>query len=107
MLINSGVRKPKEVRIEYDLFIDLYIYACRNSDPNDLQFKRLHAGVRKKFEAMMRHDLYTLYKTGATQEERAQARQEYLDAIGLPGCWQWTAETDATVTRTPFDLAML
>ena len=107
MLIDSGVRKPKEIRIDYELFVDLYVYACRNSDYSDLQFKRLHAGVRRKLEAMMRHDLYSLYKTGATQEERARARQEYLDAIGLPGCWQWTEETDATVTRTPFDWSMV
>ena len=55
----------------------------------------------------MRHDLYTLYKTGALQEERARARSKYLDAIGLPGCWQWTDETDVNVSRTPFDIATL
>lgn len=107
MLIHSDTRKPKEIRIDYDLFVDLYVYACRHPESGDLQFERLCSGAKRKLEAMMRHDLYTLYKTGASQEERAKARREYLDAIGLPGCWQWTDETDANVSRTAFDITML
>ena len=38
---------PKSVMLDYELFVDLYIYACRHSEPNDLQFKRLCAGVKK------------------------------------------------------------
>lgn len=107
MLKPSTTRKPKEIRIDYDLFADLYVYACRHPESDDLQFKRLCSGVKHKLEAMMRHDLYTLYKTGASQEKRSMARREYLDAIGLPGCWQWTDETDANVSRTTFDIATL
>ncbi len=103
MLIDSQVSRPKEIRIPYDLFVDLYVYACRHPERGDLQFERLCAGVKQKLEAMMRHDLYTLYKTGASQEKRAKARRDYLDAIGFPGYWQWTEEDDVNVSRMPFD----
>ena len=30
-------------------------------------------------DAMLRHELYAQYKTAPTEEQREQARQEYLD----------------------------
>ena len=104
MLINSSFSKPKEIRIEYSLFIDLYVYACRHPEYDDLQFKRLYAGVRKKLEAMMRHDLYSLYKTGADEETRVNARQEYLDAIGLFDSYRWNTEQDFNVTHAEVNI---
>ena len=50
------MRKPKSILLDYDLFVDLYVYACRHSEPDDLQYKRLCSGVHKKLDAMMRHD---------------------------------------------------
>ena len=104
MLIDSGVSKPKEIQIDYDLFVDLYVYACRHSEHDDPQFKRLYTGVRKKLEAMMRHNLYSLYKTGANEETRSKARQEYLDAIGLFDSFRWNAEQDVNVTHAELNI---
>ena len=98
------MQRPRNILLDYDLFVDLYVYACRHSEQDDLQFKRLYAGVRKKLEAMMRHDLYSLYKTGANEETRAKARQEYLDAIGLSDSFRWNAEQDANVTHAELDI---
>lgn len=94
------MKKPRSILLDYDLFVDLYVYACRHSEPDDLQFKRLYTGVRKKLEAMMRHDLYSLYKSGADEEIRAKARQEYLDAIGLPDSFRWSQSQDVNVTHS-------
>ena len=98
------MQRPQNILLDYELFVDLYVYACRHSEQDDLQFKRLYAGVRKKLEAMMRHDLYSLYKTGANEETRAKARQEYLDAIGLSDSFRWNAEQDVNVTHAELDI---
>ncbi len=93
------MKRPKSILLDYDLFVDLYVYACRHSESGDLQFKRLCAGVRKKLEAMMRHDLYSLYKSAADEEVRAKARHEYLDAIGLSDSFRWSQGQDVNVTH--------
>ena len=98
------MQRPQNILLDYELFVDLYVYACRHSEQDDFQFKRLCAGVRKKLEAMMRHDLYSLYKTGANEETRAKARQEYLDAIGLSDSFRWNTEQDVNVTHADFDI---
>ena len=98
------MQRPRNILLDYDLFVDLYVYACRHSEQEDLQFKRLNAGVRKKIEAMMRHDLYSLYKTGVNEEIRAQARQEYLDAIGLSDSFRWNEKQDVNVTHAELDI---
>lgn len=94
------MKKPKSILLNYDPFVDLYIYACRHCEPEDLQFKRLYNNVRMKLEAMMRHDLYSLYKGGADEKTRMKARQEYLDAIGLPEAFRWDPEQDVNVTHS-------
>lgn len=104
MLIDSGVNKPKEIRIDYSLFVDLYVYACRHPEYEDLQFKRLCADVKRKLEAIMRHDLYSLYKSGADEKTRSKARQEYLDAIGLPNSFRWSPEQDVNVTHSELNI---
>ena len=40
--------------------------------------------VRKRFE-----ELYAQYKTAPTEEQREQARQEYLDKRGVPESFRW------------------
>lgn len=98
------MQRPRNILLDYDLFVDLYVYACRHSEQEDLQFKRLCAGVRRKLDAMMRQVLYSLYKTGANEETRAKARQEYLDAIGLSDSFRWNSEQDVNVTHSELDI---
>ena len=98
------MKKPRSILLDYDLFVDLYVYACRHSEPDDLQFKRLCAGVRKKLEAMTRHDMYSLYKSGADEEIRGKARQDYLNAVGLLDSFQWPPEQDVNVTHKKIDI---
>lgn len=98
------MQRPRNILLDYDLFVDLYVYACRHSEQDDLQFKRLCAGVKRKLEAMMRHDLYSLYKSDADEKIRAKARQQYLDAIGLSDSFRWRAEHDVNVTHSEIDI---
>ena len=46
---------------------------------------------------MERHELYTLYKSGATKEIRDKAREDYLKSIGLYEACHWNADHDVNV----------
>ena len=98
------MKRQKNILLDYDLFVDLYVYACRHPEYDDLQFVRLCSGVRNKLEAMMRHELYSLYKSGADELARTNARQEYLDAIGMPASFRWRSEQDANVIHSYSDI---
>lgn len=95
-------RSPK-VLIDFDLFTDLYDYACRHPSLDDPQFERICFGVTRKLEAMMRHDLYSLYKSGADEKTREKARLEYLDAIGLFPSFRWPTALDVNVLHSDID----
>lgn len=97
------MQRPRSILLDFDLFVDLYVYACRHPEQDDLQFKRLCTGARRKLEAMLRHDLYSLYKTAADENTRAKARQEYLDAIGLSDSFRWAEEQDVNVRHSEAD----
>lgn len=97
------MNKPKFIQLDFDLFVDLFMYAARHADEDDLQYKRIAAGVRKKIEAMMRHELYSLYKSGCSEEVRSKARSEYLDAIGLLDSFKWSDSQDANISHMPYN----
>ena len=62
----------KNVQIPYELFVDLVLYHLNGLD------------------AMLNRQLYSQYKTAPTEEQREQARQEYLDRRGVPQSYRWT-----------------
>ena len=45
--------------------------------------------VEKKLDKMVMRDLYEKFKTAPTEEEREQARKEYLDRRGVPESFRW------------------
>ena len=49
-----------------------------------------HISTGQKLDAMLNRQLYSRYKTAPTEEEREQARQEYLDRRGVPQSYRWT-----------------
>jgi hypothetical protein len=91
--------KPKTIQIDFDFFEDLYVYAARHAEPNDLQYKRITVAVKKKLDALMKHELYSLYKAGASEEIRKKARDEYLDAAGIMESFRWSEEQDVNITH--------
>ena len=80
-------RKMKSVQIPYDLFIDLAMYHLRGEDDFE---EEIWQGLEKKLDAMLNRQLYSRYKTAPNEEEREQARQEYLDRRGVPQSYRWT-----------------
>ena len=80
-------RKMKSVQIPYDLFIDLAMYHLRGEDDFEEEIRQ---GLEQKLDAMLNRQLYSRYKTAPNEEEREQARQEYLDRRRVPQSYRWT-----------------
>ena len=91
--------RPRNIQIDYDFYLDLISHAFTHGDPDDPCFRRINAAFHRKLEAMERHELYSLYKSGASKEIRDKAREDYLDAIGLREAFHWNADHDVNVMR--------
>lgn len=76
----------KNVQIPEELFVALVKYHLLDMD--DCQ-NEIQKGLEKKIDAMVRHQLYTDYKTAPTEEEREKARQDYLDKVGMHRDFRW------------------
>lgn len=46
-------------------------------------------GLEQKLDKMLLHDLYEKSKTAQTEDEREQARREYLDRRGVSEKFRW------------------
>ena len=92
---------PKNIQIPFSFYINLLAYAISHSDLDDPHFLQILDDYKKKQEAMERHELYTLYKAGASVEIRKKAKEDYLKAIGLDQINRWCAEHDANVMHNP------
>ena len=77
----------KSVQIPYELFVDLVLYHLNGEDDFDEDIRR---GLEQKLDAMVNRQLYSQYKTAPTEEQREQARKEYLDHRGVPQSNPWT-----------------
>lgn len=77
----------KSVQIPYTLFVDLVLYHLNGEDDFE---KEIRQGLEQKLDAMLNRQLYSQYKTAPTEEEREQARQEYLDRSGVLQSYRWT-----------------
>lgn len=76
----------KNVQISYELFMDLLRYhLIGDGDLADT----VQQGLEQKMDAMVRHELYTKYKTAPTEEEREKTRLEYLDRRGISKDFRW------------------
>ena len=90
----------KTVQIPYDLFLDLAMYHLRGEDEYEEEIRQ---GLEQKLDAMLNRQLYSRYKTAPTEDEREQARQEYLDRRGVPQSYRWTVppwSCDRSVPRS-------
>lgn len=76
----------KSVQIPYELFVDLVLYHLNDEDDFDEDIRR---GLKQKLDSMLNRQLYSQYKTAPTEEQREQARQEYLDRRGVPQSYRW------------------
>lgn len=84
-----------KVQIDKDLFLKCYLLLADDDfkDADKEIYIKLLESVKKplkaKFDAIYKRELYTKSKTAETTEEKEQARQKYLDKIGLHKDWRY------------------
>ncbi len=71
------------------------MYHLRGEDDFEEEIRQ---GLEQKLDAMLNRQIYSRYKTAPNEEEREQARQEYLDQRGVPQSYRWTTPPLGTVT---------
>ena len=76
----------KNVQIPYELFVSLLRYHLMEDDDC---LNEIRQGLEQKLDALVRHELYTKYKTAPSAEKREQARQAYLDRRGVFPDFRW------------------
>ena len=80
------------IQIPESLFYDIlryYLIASKGEEVPEKLDKRVFNGLSDKVQKIADRELYTLYKTAPTEEEKEKARQEYLDRKGIPESFRW------------------
>lgn len=80
------MEKTKNVQIKEELLLALIKYHLADMPDEEAYIKR---ELERKLDAMVKHQLYTKYKTAPTEAEREKSRQEYLDAVGMHRSFRW------------------
>ena len=76
----------KMVQISESLFVELMKYHVLGIEDS---LPKIKSGLEEKYEAMMKRELYTKSKTAKTRKEREEARQAYLDKVGMHRDFRW------------------
>jgi len=80
------------IQIPESLFYDIlryYLIASKGAEVPEELDKRVFNGLSDKVQKIADRELYTLYKTAPTEEEKEKARQKYLDSKGIPESFRW------------------
>lgn len=80
--------REKSIQIPERLFLEMAQYFLLDKKDASME-KNIVKGLDDKIEAVIRHDLYTKYKTAPTPEQQEQARKEYLEKAGIPLDFRW------------------
>lgn len=85
--------KEKKVQIPLKTFIGLLALTddlINGYDDIDIdKVKEFYKVLNNKLDAMLKREIYTKYKTAPTEEEREEARQKYLEKIGINKDFRW------------------
>lgn len=76
------------VQIDKKLFMDLvkyHVYGFVDEETEECFKQKL----KDKLDTLLKRELYTKSKTAKTEEEREQARKEYLDLIGMKDSFRY------------------
>lgn len=76
----------RNVQISQELFMQLLRFHLIEDESCERKIKQ---ELEKKLDRMIMRDLYGKTKTATTEEEREQARKEYLDRRGVPESFRW------------------
>lgn len=84
--VTERIDRMKNVQISQELFMQLLRFHLVEDESCEWEIKR---ELEKKLDRMVLRDLFGKSKTAPTQEEREQAKKEYLDRRGVPESFRW------------------
>ena len=76
----------RNVQISLELFMQLLRFHLVEDESCEKEIKQ---ELEKKMGRMVMRDLFGKSKTASTEEEREQARKEYLDRRGVSEKFRW------------------
>ncbi|WP_418433679.1 complexin-2 [Anaerotignum lactatifermentans] len=76
----------RNVQISQELFMQLLRFHLMEDESCEKEIKQ---ELEKKMGRMVMRDLFGKSKTASTEEEREQARKEYLDRRGVSEKFRW------------------
>lgn len=79
--------KQAKVQIDKTLYNEILQYFGGDKSPD--RERRIRAGIDADIDARIRREYFTQYKTAPSAEQRAEARQKYLDMAGIPRDFRW------------------
>lgn len=82
----KGWDKMRNVQISQELFMQLPRFHLIEDESCEREIKQ---ALENKLDRMVMRSLYEKSKTAPTEEEREQARKEYLDRRGVPESFRW------------------
>ena len=80
------MQKEKQIQISQALFTEIMAYFLLDRTDLDTSIKK---GLEAKLDAIVKHELYTKYKTAPTLEQQEKARKEYLEKAGILESFRW------------------
>lgn len=83
--------KVKNVQIPETLFVQLYKYFLLDIQDKEI-CDSIKAGLSDKWETIHRRQLYQNMHTASTAAEQEQARQDYLEEIGVHDAFRWNTD---------------
>ena len=79
----------EKVQIPATLCGQMVLYIMDHEDISDSRYQAIMTGIDRKMKAIHRHELYTMYKSANTFEEKEAARQKYLHTVGITSSFRW------------------
>ena len=76
----------KNIQIPHELVIRLIRFHLFDMDEDADLIKK---GLEDKMERLARHEIYSKSKTASSEEEKENARQDYLDMVGMHQDFRW------------------
>ena len=89
----------QEIYGEVTANLPLYGLRCSCGHAGCLVRHGYYSRRLKTRQGTMRHDLYSLYKSGTSEDIRRKARKEYLDRLGIRDAFRWNSSQDVNVTH--------
>ncbi len=80
----------KRIQIQLELYEMMVAYILDHCDNEDIsRYRKIISGIEAKQDAMIRHNIYTAYKSSDNNETKETARRIYLEKAGIRQDFIW------------------